>query len=556
MKKYIYIIFGIFLMLTACQELELTPETELSDASLWKNSEDYERGANLLYKLLPEFRTDNDSDIGYSGVNEVSNGTRVTPTISGFYNSSYSNIRRCNFLIDRALANGFENDRYVAEIRFFRAFFYSELVNAYGDVQFYTRTIDPGNNEDLYAARTPRATVVDFILSELNDVASILPLESKIASADKGRIASGTAVALRARVALFEATWAKYHDTGDDISGRLDIAISSAKSVMDSGQYGLFEYATKPDESYRYFFMELGNDSNEQILAFRYDFSQPFFASPLLPATRKLADMYLSSDGLPIDKSSLYQGKDLMDSEFENRDRRMTASIVVPGTFTISRLDQEGSGIDFPNGSEGGQTFTYYRSYKQLSEFYHFITGGNSYFAHNLRYAEVLLIYAEALYEKNGSITDPQLNESINLLRQRAGIAALTNTLVSGNGLDMLNEIRRERTVELAHEGFRRDDLRRWKTAELEMPKAILGAKFGGTEFETKILVDNDGQPILDENGNEQLLYKNPPLQDAEGYVLVETAASRTFRADRDYLEPFPTEEIIKNSNLKQNPNW
>ena len=99
------------------------------------------------------------------------------------------------------------------------------------------------------------------------------------------------------------------------------------------------------------------------------------------------------------------------------------------------------------------------------------------------RYAEVLLILAEALYEKNGSITDADLGRTINVVRTRAGMPALTNAFVTSNNLNMLNEIRRERTIELAFEGFRRDDLRRWKMAETELPQAIKGVKFVGTGF-------------------------------------------------------------------------
>jgi hypothetical protein len=118
----------------------------------------------------------------------------------------------------------------------------------------------------------------------------------------------------------------------------------------------------------------------------------------------------------------------------------------------------------------------------------------------------------------------------------------------------MLQEIRRERTVELVHEGFRRLDLRRWKTAETEMPMPILGVQFTGTEFETALLVGNDLQPILDGGGNTQLLYPTPPLTDAGGNVLVEDG--RAFDPERDYLDPLPTEEIVKNLALQQNPNW
>ena len=564
MKKNIYISLSVLLILGSCQELDLSPEDQLSDGSLWLNSEDYERGANILYRSFGSFKTDNDSDISYGTTNgtsngnfpnATSNGTRIASVTSGFYNGTYSTIRHCNFLIDRALNNGFEDNRFVAEVRFFRAFHYFKLVQAYGDIPFYTTALDPAS-EALFDARTSRATVIDFILSDLADAVNNLPLESDIASSDKGRVAQGTAQALLARIALFEGTWAKYHNTGDEVISRLDVAINAAKLVIDSDEYALFEYAANPDESYRFFFHEEGNDSKEQMLARRYDFDQRHSHFSNSPSTKKLADMYTCTDGLPIDKSSLFQGRSTLVSEYENRDRRMWLTNVIPGSYTIDRLDIEGTGVDFPNSGDGGATDTYYRPYKWIAEKYLFGNGGNAYFYHELRYAEVLLTYAEALYEKNGSITDAQLNESINKTRDRAGVVGLTNTFVTANGLDMLTEIRRERTVELAHEGFRRHDLRRWKTAEIEMPQPLLGVQFAGSEFETVLLTDNDGNPVLDGNGNTQLRYPNPPEMDTSGNVIVEPATARSFDPTRDYLDPLPTEEIVNNPNLVQNPNW
>ncbi|HRN57952.1 MAG TPA: RagB/SusD family nutrient uptake outer membrane protein, partial [Agriterribacter sp.] len=110
-------------------------------------------------------------------------------------------------------------------------------------------------------------------------------------------------------------------------------------------------------------------------------------------------------------------------------------------------------------------------------------TLGYDYDRHILRYGEVLLIYAEASFEKNGAISDEELNKSINLIRQRAGMIELTNGFVTANGLNMREEIRRERTIELALEGFRYDDLRRWKTAEYEIPADVKGIKIVGTPW-------------------------------------------------------------------------
>lgn len=150
-----------------------------------------------------------------------------------------------------------------------------------------------------------------------------------------------------------------------------------------------------------------------------------------------------------------------------------------------------------------------------------------------IRYAEVLLNFAEATYELNGSITDDELDGSINLLRQRAGVAQLSNAFASANGLDMLAEIRRERRVELALEGFRYWDLMRWKTAEDILPQSVLGNYY------------------YDEYGTDV----TPNLTE-DNIILLQAAENRSFDPDRDYLWPLPINELGLNPALEQNPNW
>ena len=145
-----------------------------------------------------------------------------------------------------------------------------------------------------------------------------------------------------------------------------------------------------------------------------------------------------------------------------------------------------------------------------------------------IRYAEVLLNYAEAVYERDGKIEDKDLNISLNLVRTRVNpnMPGLTNKLVNDNGLSMREEIRRERTVELFHEGFRLDDLKRWKTAEVEMPQDILGVKWAGTDFETKWSAcpypRNSEGVIVMETGR-QWQDKHYFIPSAEGPVAIES---------------------------------
>ena len=150
--------------------------------------------------------------------------------------------------------------------------------------------------------------------------------------------------------------------------------------------------------------------------------------------------------------------------------------------------------------------------------------------------AEVLLNYAEATYELSGSISDADLDMSLNLVRLRVNpdMPKLSNSLINNNGLSMREEIRRERTVELYNEGFRIDDLKRWKTAEVEMPKDILGIQWTG-EFQT-------------EWPNAASYQK-----DKDGCLIIETG--RTW-SSKNYLYPLPSDQLQLNPNLGQNPGW
>ena len=150
------------------------------------------------------------------------------------------------------------------------------------------------------------------------------------------------------------------------------------------------------------------------------------------------------------------------------------------------------------------------------------------------------------MYERDGLISDADLNRTINLLRHRAGMPSasnLTNDFVGTHGLDMLTEIRRERTVELAFEGFRRDDLRRWKTAETEMPQALRGVKFVGTEYQQK---------------EDTSFHVGRDIQvDAGGFVVAEPASGRQFLVPKHYLDPIPLQQIqLSKGTLTQNPGW
>lgn len=549
-------IFSI-LVLTGCNKgLDLVPKDAISDATFWKTTADFKLAANNLYFSLEGFNTwDTYADLAYDVPNSVSNGTYQTTESDSRWTNAYVYIRRCNKIISKAEESpiGSELKTLIGEAKFFRAYNYWMMYKLFGGVPIITSELDI-DDEALYAARSTRKETVDFILKDLEEAAINLPEKSTLANGDVGRITKGAANTLRARVALFEGTWGK--SRGDANAGNyLDIAINAANTVMNSGQYSLF--LGKGAQSYRYFFIDEGDDASEAILDRRYQVSVSSQTFPstvgeghLLP-TKKLADMYLCADGLPIDQSPLFQGYDQTGSEFMNRDPRMTMTFVVPGTGAMQLWYPEpvASWPFYPqrNANTGYTTFKFLSEDPTSNESP--FTLGYGYDRHILRYGEVLLIYAEATFEKNGAISDEDLNKSINLIRQRVNMIELTNSFITAHGLDMREEIRRERTIELALEGFRYDDLRRWKTAEYELPTAIKGIKIVGTPWANPIVVEGqDRNPYSDESWQNRT--------DENGFIIVESASGRSFNPEKHYLMPLPTKEILINPELKQNPNW
>lgn len=544
-KKYFFLL-AIVVIAGCKKDLNLTPKDQLSDASFWKTPGDFQLSANNFYYGLqqaPEY-IDNNSDIAFgSGANPVSNGSYLTSATSDVWNSCYEQIRGVNYLLQKAPESklGSAIDRWVGEASFFRAYNYWRLVKAFGGVPKIDKVLDVTSTE-LYTSRSTQTEIIDFILSDLDNAISKLPKQSELPESEMGRVTQGAALALKARVALYMGTWAKYHSEGEP-SKYLKAASDAAEQVVSSNEYAL--YTDKGADSYKYLFILQGDDSKEVILARRYyanrivhNWTRELWFNAMVP-TKNLADTYLSKDGRPINQSPLFQGYNTLTSEFQNRDPRMAMTFIVPG----STIFFEGGLMQptYPGFTGSNATHTGYMLRKFLDETIESATFQGAYDFKEFRYAEVLLILAEALYEQQGSISDQDLNRTINVVRSRVNMPALTNSIVSTYGLNMLTEIRRERTVELAFEGYRRDDLRRWKTAETELPQALKGVKFVGTEYQQRY-------PDLKVGSDIEV--------DANGFIVTEPASARNFMS-KHYLDPLPLQQIqLSNGTLVQNPGW
>lgn len=553
MSKSIRIIMfaTVGLILTSCQDINLLPKDKLSDPQYWQTASDFEKEANYLYNDMETFGTkDTDSDIGYElNENTTSNGTLIAPNSDALWTTCARDLRQANNII--AKGRSFKGDRstierYIAEARFFRAYYLFRLVLKYNDIPMDTTVLNTESKE-LYSSRTNQKEAENYILNELTEAAKVLPLQSELSADEYGRVTKGAALALKARVALFAGTWSKYWEDGGDYNSWLSQAIDAANDVIDSKEYELYEGSG--ENSYRELFVEPGDKSKEGILDNMYyeDIRMHSTGNSVYwgwrgTPTKKLADMYLcQSSGLPISNpKSGFKGYAKMTDEFENRDPRMRQTFLVPGTAYMS--PQMGPLVCDPAFTTRPETRTGYKLYKFMGD-ERTLVNSSCYDYHVIRYAEVLLILAEATFERYGTISDAVLDKTINVIRSRAGVnmPKLSNAFVRDNGLDMLTEIRRERTVELAFEGFRRDDLRRWKTAEKELPQAIKGIKYKGTEYETKGVL-NDG---------------NQSGFDSDGFIIVEPASNRKFVSPKNYYYSLPLDELYLNPNLApNNPGW
>lgn len=571
--KYITLL-AVSVSSVACMNLE--PQNQLSDPQVWSKAENYTLFANQFYGYLRGFRVSTSVDcmnglsdgphsdlrsdlVCGTSINAFSAGSNTIPSKDDNYNNLYNRLYRTNLLIARAEEYNIPTSQIASalgEAYFFRAYLHFELVQIFGDCLLVQHPLDVVS-EELYAPRTPRLEVVNAIVADLKEAALLLP----DTPSESGRVGKDAAWAMLSRVALYEGTWQKFHvgngQNTPESTALLNEAANAAQQVITNGNYRLFHNDQLGDrDSYRYMFIledvqcnpanitKSGN--TEYILVRRYhetlkhiefNITHGTFNHGDITPTSKWADMYRCQDGLPIDKSPLFQGYSSRTSEFENRDNRMNAVLQKPGQIawdndgpgrTTWAPDEEGK--EFGHGPESG-----YGNYKWSAE-RQCLDTEESYDFPVIRYAEVLLNYAEAKYEAADNISDADLDLSLNVVRARCNpeMTPLSNALVSANGLSMREEIRAERTVELVLEGFRIDDLKRWKTAEIEMPKDLTGVMYVGTEWETKWA--DCAKP-----------------RNAEGRVLLYDGRQW---GQKNYLYPLPSDQLQLNPALGQNPGW
>ncbi|MBW8685024.1 RagB/SusD family nutrient uptake outer membrane protein [Chitinophaga rhizophila] len=511
---------------TACKKaLDEQPQDAVSRETFWQTEADAINAVNNCYRRLGD--VDNRmfltcvTDDSYAWSNwpsdaiYVGNGSASISTgmFDNFWSNFYKMIASCNDVLenidrDKALSEELLN-RLKGEARFIRAYAYQQLIGLYGDVVLRT-TIPP--TSEFNVKRTSRAEVAEFIVKELDEISASLPVSYD--AADEGRATRGAALALKSRVLLYE--------------GKYPEAAEAAQAAMSLGSYII-------DPSYLSLFDGTNKNSKEIILSARYvkntlpNAMATWVGGPSLGGwseitpLQSLVDAYECTDGKTIGASALYDPA----RPFENRDPRLKLTIVVPGvqvngvTIDVTNLN----GLDALGKGNASFTGYYYKKYVPRD-----IQGNWDNNSYNdvvlMRYAEVLLNYAEAKIESNQ--IDQTVYDAINQVRQRTGVDMPALTPANTSGQEALRvAVRRERRVEFPMEDNRLFDIRRWKIAE----QVMAGPAYG--------ILNNFDANRKDDYG------KN---------ILVE---QRSFQPGRDYLWPVPQREVSLNSGvLPNNPGW
>ena len=568
--------------MTSCNYTDLSPMDSFTDNSYWKTASDLKLYANGLYNSMldgPSATLDGASD---NFVSRVYSGylynEYTVPTSGGGW--SWGNIRSCNYFMKRySTASGTEAEinKYVAEVRFFRAQEYYSKIRTFGDVPWYESDLQTGDTEELYKARDSRNYVLSKIIEDLEFAVANLP--EKINS-EKGRLNKDAARAQLARVCLYYGTYMKYHhETASDgitSEGLLQKAKEMTDAIINSGNYAIVKGSdsgagTKSYDGYplsyaNQFVQADLSDNKEAILARFYEEGVLTHETGRQAGangyglTKDFIESFLMKDGTPIyNAGSGYEGDETLEEEIANRDPRLYQVIDnnhKPYYIRNNAPYQNPMPDCAASAGVTGYPCTKFHSADETQQ----EARNTSYDWFLYRYAEVLLINAEANAEL-GTCTQDVLDKTINQLRDRVDMVHLTTTPVAdakpiNYGYDISNllyEIRRERRIELIAEGFRMDDLKRWNAMKLmENPKTVLGIRITDRVKEQYAGIitfgGENGRSTIDYDGNTYLYqYTSKSLDDA---------GRKWSDNDRRWLYPLPTDELTINKNLTQNPGW
>jgi hypothetical protein len=591
MKVYnIILVIFLGMLIGSCKKvLEKNPLDSLTPQQAFATEQNLQLYTNSFYQMVPSAQAiygESGSLEGYyfqgNILSDNTGWTQTNPYLGSGFTSrnsqgwSWSPLRNINYFLAHYQEAKTTDDRknmYAGIARFFRAWFYYDKVKMFGDVPWYGAVISSSDSALLYKARDPRTLVMDSVVADLDFAIANL---SAIKDNSSSTITKWTALALKSRICLFEGTFRKYH-TELNLTGSADKFLNSAaeaaQQLMNSGLYKLRNTGNSRGD-YRSLFISSSPVNDEVILARLYSnnlkvwhsatgfFSD--FGKYQTFLVKRFVNTYLNKDGSRFTDNPDYNNT-LFTDEVKDRDGRLAQTIRTPG-YTRS------NGLPAP--PDLGAARTGYQILKYSLDDPIYDLNGQCYNAIPvIRYAEVLLNYAEAKAEL-GTFTNDDWDISIALLRKRAGITntampTTMDTYMQDNYYPEISsiaimEVRRERAIELVEEGFRYDDLRRWKKGNLlEKPKDGIYVP----QLNQLMDLNEDGTPDV------CFVTANPPSQvpgvyyykidgnatkltdGDKGRIIWQANIEKSY-PDYKYFGPLPYNELVINKKLVQNEGW
>lgn len=580
-KSFLAILANLAILATlvSCNEfLETEPFDKLVPNTFFQTEKDLELYTNSFYQqMLPDGLSVVQSD----ELGEFTSKNQSPTFIAGSYSSvnegawNWNSLRNINYFLENynnEVIPQESRDHYAGIARFFRAWFYFDKVKRYGNVPWYDKVLST-DDEDLYKTQDSREVVMQHVMEDLDfAIANIRDPKDNSSSL----VTRQVALAFKSRVALFEGTYRKYHPElglGASVTTLLEEAAASAKAVMDAGKYSIHETGS-PAKDYRSLFISENPVSQEVLFAVVYNnalrkwhnitwkFNSATYGARW-GLNKQFINTYLMKDGTRFTDKTGYDQLVFVD-EMKDRDHRLAQTVRSLG---YTRSDGSAAPPNF------GYTFTGYhilkfslddKRYDGISEAYNSIA--------LIRYAEVLLNYAEAKAEL-GQFDESVWMQTIALLRERAGVNPAAPSSADSYLQEVyfpeiadkyLLEIRRERGIELCYEGFRYDDLLRWKKGDLvemswkgiyvpalNVPMDLDGNNTPDVAFVEKV-------PASKVPGVIYFVIDNKASKLSEGtkgHVIWRDDEDRQFD-DKKYLHPISNTDIVLNPNLVQNPGW
>jgi len=562
-KRYLPLALLMICLGSACKKyIDVTNPDTLTDPAFWKSENSVRTYSWEFYNSFPGFGngssingdfyfpslTDDQAPASFTQFPQTTpttstdwtiNTTTVSSTgVPTYYMVSFGYIRKANIMLERVdivpMADEAKN-HWKGVACFFRAFQYFQMVKEYGGVPWFGHSLAISDSTQIYKPRDSHQLVMDSVLADLNFAVANLRQVDQTNTINKD-----VALALKARVCLYEGTYRKYHTELNlpDANNYLTQAKDAAATLMGNTAYAL-------DKSYQTAYNSEDLKPDKEIILYkRYEatflqhslISYLYSSTPMAGPSKSAVESYLCKDGLPIGLSPLYQGDATLSNVMANRDARLY--ITIDSTY----LYYTGHVKNSLTSSTGYRPIKFLPDTSRLKTYPSGINANTS-DAPLFWLAEVYLNYAEAAAEL-GQITQTDLDNTINKLRDRAGVAHLTldpgftDPKKDADVSSLIWEIRRERRTELMMDGFRFQDIMRWKKGDYmdsnKNPDSFLGAK-------------------VPANGTVKL--------NANGYITPYAAASqRVFVDPKNYLSAIPTSQILlypaAMQAAMQNPGW